>query len=98
MAENNIATVTQVNNDWHISGDVLINTANDLLKQSQSYSIEQNTKVDFAEVTDVDTTAVSLILEWKRRAEKENQSLVFINLPENLNSLIQLYDVAELIN
>jgi len=98
MAENRTATVTQVNNDWQISGDVLINTANDLLKQSQDYPIGQKTKVDFAQVTDVDTTAVSLILEWKRRAAKENQSLVFVNLPENLTSLIQLYDVTELIN
>lgn len=98
MAENRIAAVTQVDNNWQISGDVLINTANDLLKQSQTFPIGQNTKIDFARVTDVDTTAVSLILEWKRRAAKEGQTLDFVNLPENLTSLIQLYDVAELIN
>ncbi|WP_047540943.1 STAS domain-containing protein [Methylotenera versatilis] len=97
MTNNSIAKVTQVNDRWEINGDVLITTANNLLKQSQAFTIE-NTKIDFANVTDVDTAAVSLILEWKRRAEKENQSLTFINLPANLTSLVQLYDVAELVN
>lgn len=97
MANNSIAKVTQVDNRWEISGDVLIATANELLIQSQAFTIE-NTKIDFAGVTDVDTAAVSLILEWKRRAAKENQSLTFTNLPVNLTSLVQLYDVAELVN
>lgn len=97
MVNNSIVKVTQVDNRWEISGDVLITTANELLKQSQTFTIE-NTKIDFASVTDVDTAAVSLILEWKRRAAKENQSLAFINLPANLASLIQLYDVAELVS
>ncbi len=97
MAQNNTAKLTQVNGNWNISGDVVITNANDLLKQSQAFDIN-NTKVDFTDVTDVDTSAVSLILEWKRRAEKENQSLSFVNLPANLISLAQLYDVAELIN
>jgi len=97
MAQNNMAKVAQVDGGWNISGDVLINTANDLLEQSQAFAIK-NTKIDFANVTDVDTSAVSLILEWKRRAEKENQSLTFVNLPANLISLVQLYDVADLIN
>lgn len=97
MANKSIAKVTQVGNRWEISGDVLIATANELLKQSQAFKIE-NTKIDFTNVTDVDTGAVSLILEWKRRAAKENQSLTFINLPANLTSLLHLYDVAELIH
>lgn len=97
MAQNATAKVTQVNGGWNISGDVLMTTANDLLKQSQALAIEQ-TKIDFANVTDVDTSAISLILEWKRRAKDENQSLTFVNLPANLTSLVQLYDVAELIN
>ncbi len=97
MANNSIAKVTQVDNRWEISGDVLMTTANELLEQSQAFTIK-NTKIDFTNVTDVDTSAVSLILEWKRRAAKENQSLTFINLPANLTSLIQLYDVAELVN
>ncbi|MES2636014.1 MAG: STAS domain-containing protein [Pseudomonadota bacterium] len=98
MADNSIASLAQLDNRWEISGDVLISTANELLKQSENFTLAQNTQVDFAKVTDVDTAAVSLILEWKRRAEKDNQTLSFVNLPANLVSLMRLYDVDELIN
>ncbi|MES2503105.1 MAG: STAS domain-containing protein [Pseudomonadota bacterium] len=92
-----MAQITQTNDRWILSGDVVNSTAGDILKVSQAFSIADNTTIDFADVEDIDTTAVSLILEWKRRAAKENQSLTFVNLPENLTSLVQLYDVAELI-
>lgn len=90
--------IAQIDNCWKVSGDVVIATAHDILKVSQAFTIMQNTTVDFADVTDIDTTAVSLILEWKRRASRENQSLTVINLPANLTSLVQLYDVAALIH
>ena len=61
-------------------------------------SIKVDTTIDFAQVTDIDTSAISLILEWKRRAQKENKPLKFVNLPANLVSLTQLYGVSELIN
>jgi phospholipid transport system transporter-binding protein len=54
--------------------------------------------IDFSQVTDIDTSAISLMMEWKRRAEKEKQSIKFVNLPANLNSLTQLYGVDELIS
>ena len=92
-----MAQITQSNNRWILSGDVVNSSAGDILKASQAFNIVENTSVDFADVEDIDTTAVSLILEWKRRAAKENQTLTFVNLPENLTSLVQLYDVAELI-
>lgn len=90
--------IVQTNNRWVLSGDVVINTASDILKASQAFTIVDNTTIDFADVEDIDTTAVSLILEWKRRAARESQSLAFVNLPSNLSSLVQLYDVAELIS
>jgi len=54
--------------------------------------------VDFSNVKEIDTAAISLILEWTRRAIEENKQLKFVNLPANLNSLTQLYGVADLIN
>ena len=93
-----MAQITQISNRWLLSGDVVNSSAGDILKASHVFNIVENTSVDFADVEDIDTTAVSLILEWKRRAAKENQKLTFVNLPENLTSLVQLYDVAELIS
>ena len=90
--------ISQVDNRWNVSGDVLISTATDLLAASKSLTFKTETIIDFAQVTDIDTSTISLILEWKRRAQRENQIIKLANLPTNLKSLTQLYGVAELIN
>ncbi len=53
--------------------------------------------LDLAGVTEVDSTAVSLLLEWRRAAQREKRKLDFVNYPANLKSLIQLYGVSELL-
>jgi len=90
--------LTQIDNRWNISGDVIIGTVPAILESSKSLPIAVDTMVDFAKVNNIDTSAISLILEWKRRAQLEKQALKFVNLPANLISLTQLYGVAELIN
>lgn len=90
--------IAQIDHGWNVNGDVIIGSVASILEASKSLSIAQNTTIDFANVTDIDTSTISLILEWKRRAQKENQQLKFVNLPANLISLTQLYGVAELIN
>ncbi len=93
-----MAQIAQVDNCWRLSGDVVVGTTKAILNTSQGFSIASDTKIDFAQVTDIDTTALSLILEWKRRAQTQNKTLTFVNLPANLNSLAMLYGVSELIN
>jgi phospholipid transport system transporter-binding protein len=53
--------------------------------------------VDFAGVTDVDSAAVSLLLEWRRQALAANRRIAYINLPSNLKSLADLYGVSDLL-
>lgn len=53
--------------------------------------------MDLAGVTEVDSSAVSLLLEWRRAALRDSRKLTFINLPDNLKSLAQLYGVTELL-
>ena len=89
--------IIQTDNRWILNGDVVIGTAKSILTASESLTINNNIVIDFEQVEDIDTTAVSLILEWKRRAIKENQTIQFVNLPANLKSLVQLYDVEDLI-
>ena len=93
-----MAQITQAGNSWSLTGEVVIDTASALLEASKILPIAENTKIDFSGVTNIDTSTISLIFEWRRRAQKENQSIQFVNLPTNLNSLTQLYGVAELIN
>ena len=98
MTQSVLAQIAQIDNRWDISGDVVIGAVPALLEASKSLSMIDNATVDFANVTDIDTSTISLILEWKRRAQKENKPLKFVNFPENLTTLTQLYGVAELIN
>ena len=53
--------------------------------------------IDFSAVTEVDSSAVALLLEWRRRALAHGKTIIFANLPENLMALAELYGVAELI-
>jgi phospholipid transport system transporter-binding protein len=93
-----MAQIAQIDNCWSISGDVVIGAVPTLLEESNSLIMHDNTMIDFANVTDIDTSTISLILEWKRRAKNENQSLKLVNVPANLTTLTQLYGVDELIN
>lgn len=93
-----MAQIEQAENRWKITGDVLMDSANTLLLVSNSLTIANDTQVDFGDVVEVDTAAVSLMLEWHRRAIAENQRLKFVNLPASLVSLTELYGVADLIN
>ena len=54
--------------------------------------------VDLAAVTEVDSTAVSLLLEWRRAALRDKRAIDYVNYPDNLKSLIKLYGVSELLS
>jgi len=53
--------------------------------------------VDLAAVTEVDSTALSLLFEWRRAARGKNLQIAFRNLPESLKSLAELYGLTELV-
>lgn len=88
-----LVAIVQEGNRWHISGDLIINNITQVLNASKALSLVAPAQLDFSNVTDVDTSAVSLILEFKRRANAEKVELSLVNVPENLTSLMQLYGV-----
>lgn len=53
--------------------------------------------VDLAGVTEVDSAAVSLLLEWRRAAQRGGRKVEFANLSANLKSLAELYGVSDLL-
>lgn len=85
--------ITQEANRWQLSGDLIIENINQVLAASKALTLTGTTQLDFANVTDVDTSAISLILEFKRRAATEMAELSLSNVPANLISLMQLYGV-----
>lgn len=54
--------------------------------------------VDLAQVEAVDSSAVSLLLQWSRQARENGVQLSFVNLPPNLRSLANLYGVTEVLS
>lgn len=53
--------------------------------------------LDLGAVNEVDSTALSLLFEWRRAALAANRRIRYVNLPENLTSLARLYGVTELV-
>lgn len=72
-----------------------------VLVESRAYTsrddLPDRLTIDFAAITDVDSSAVALLLEWRREAARLGKTLLFVNLPANLLALADLYGVAELI-
>lgn len=93
-----MATIKLINSIWHIEGDVLMEDANDILDQSKQLDLLDEQVIDFAKVREVDTAAVSLMLEWHRRAMTENKRIIFDHLPYGLVSLNALYGVKEILS
>lgn len=63
------------------------------MKAIQGGSVE----VDFAQIEQLDSSAVSLMLVWLREAQRNKVKLQFLNVPDNLRSLAKLYGVAEML-
>jgi phospholipid transport system transporter-binding protein len=53
--------------------------------------------VDLAGVTNADSSALSLLLEWVRQFRRSGRQIAFANLSGNLRSLAELYGVIDLI-
>jgi phospholipid transport system transporter-binding protein len=72
-----------------------------VLVQSAEYGartdLPDRLTIDFSRITGVDSSAVALLLEWRRQASARGKRLDFVNLPPNLLALADLYGVADLI-
>jgi len=88
-----LAQITQQNNIWHLQGELVVEDIVQVLDATGPLEMNNQTVLDFAQVTEVDTSAVSFILELKRRAKQKNVKIGLKNLPANMISLMQLYGV-----
>lgn len=78
-------------------GPLTIGNAAEVLAESATRFSGNNLVVDLSGVTEVDSSAVSLLLEWRRTAKRANRHIEFVNLPQSLRSLADLYGVSDLI-
>jgi len=65
--------------------------ANAALEQGNAAIQAGETEFDLGGVRAVDSSGVALLLAWQRRARDAGQKLTFINVPANIDALINLY-------
>ena len=84
-----------------LEGELGFETLPAVLAQSAEVTartdLPERLTIDFSGITGVDSSAVALLLEWRRLAAKLGKTLVFENIPGNLLALAELYGVADLI-
>ncbi len=80
-----------------VQGPITMATARAVLEEGLGLFAQDDLQIDLGEVQEVDSSAVSLLLEWVRTARGKNRRLTYVNLPENLKSLASLYGVLELL-
>jgi phospholipid transport system substrate-binding protein len=84
-----------------LEGALSFETLPRVLEESRAYSarpdVPDRLTIDFSAITEVDSSAVALLLEWRREAVRRGKGLYFVNLPANLLALAELYGVTGLV-
>ena len=92
-----MASIRRDGNTLKLEGPIHMANARALMGEGTALLGPDIASIDMAGVTEVDSAAVSLLLEWQRQMSKHNTRLRFANLPENVKSLAALYGVTELL-
>ncbi len=80
-----------------VDGSLTIETVPALVGAVAPYLGQGARRIDFSGVTEVDSAAVALALEWLRQGAARNVPLELVNLPAVLRNLANLYGVANLL-
>lgn len=80
-----------------LRGAVDSSTVAGLLDEGRARLAQGDAVVDFSAVTEADSAALSLLLDWQRVARQHGRTLSVTALPAGLRSLAQLYGVSELL-
>ena len=89
--------ITRQGDQYRIEGAVTMANLNAVMAEGLQQFQGDTVTVDLSAVGEVDSSAVSLLLQWRRDAQQRHQQLQFTNLPANLVSLAKLYGVLELL-
>jgi len=83
-------------NRYLVEGPVTFDSVGTLIEEGSVFE-GSSVIVDFAGVTNADSSAVSLLLEWVRQSGGGGRKIAFANLSRGVLSLAELYGVADLI-
>ena len=80
-----------------LSGAVTLANAGSLLEEGRRHVAEGVKTVDLAEVSEMDSALLALLLAWTREALARSGKLGFANAPESLRTIARLYGVDALL-
>jgi len=80
-----------------LQGPVNIGNVVTVIEEARQLLTAPHITVDLSGLTEVDSAAISLLLEWRREAQRNNRKIEYVNLPDNLKSLAVLYGVTEIL-
>lgn len=96
---NGTASINQNNDRLLVSGQLdfgtvvgLWNTSLPLLSKNQKLIF------DLAQVTSADSSALALLLEWLKYADRERKEISFQNIPAQLQSIADVSGIGKLFN
>ena len=80
-----------------VRGSITIHNVVAVVEQGVALFDQGGKTIDLSQLQDVDSSAVSMLLEWQREAASRNHGITFVNVPEKLKSLLRLYNLFELV-
>jgi len=80
-----------------VSGSLTIPQAARLLESGAQLAGSRDTLFDLAEVEQIDSSGIAVVLGWLRAARAADRALRVANAPESLRSIARLYGVEELL-
>ncbi len=81
----------------YVQGAITVDNVASVIEQGVALFDRPDLVIDLAQVTEVDSSAISMLLEWQRKARGQNRHICFSNIPKNMKNLAQLYGISELI-
>lgn len=80
-----------------LEGPIVLGTVADWLPRLGPLLAQGDVTLDFSAATQVDSSALALVMEWQRQANEAGRKLFPQSVPQNLVVLAQLYDVGFLV-
>jgi phospholipid transport system transporter-binding protein len=81
-----------------VEGSITIDNVVSVVVSGVALFDGEDVTIDLGQFTEADSAAVSLLLDWRREAARRRLQIRFLNMPQNLQSLMQLYGVSELMS
>jgi phospholipid transport system transporter-binding protein len=79
-------------------GDMSFETADEILRFSEKvFGQYADVRVDFSQVGKADSAGLALLIEWKARATRRSEKIVYVNVPDSLLAIAKTSEVSDLI-